>query len=464
MIPFTTFAGKSVALFGLGGSGLATARALMAGGCQVVAWDDNPAGVEKAEAAGIETRDLRDCDFGNFAALVLAPGVPLTHPKPHWCVELAKASGIEIIGDIELFARERRAVVPNAPFIAITGTNGKSTTTALIAHILQHAGKDVQLGGNIGTAVALLEPLQAERIYVVECSSYQIDLAPGLDPGVGILLNLSPDHLDRHGTMERYSSIKRQLVERAALAVVSVDDECCAAIATDLQKSGHDVVAISKDTKLANGIYAQGSKLVDAARDEVIADIGNVRTLRGYHNLQNAAAAIVACQAVGLTTEEIDAGLSSFPGLVHRMEPVGHLGNVLFVNDSKATNAEAAAQALGSFEHIFWIAGGLAKDGGIELLRPWFPVIARAYLIGEAAPAFSATLGDDVPYEISGTLDQAVAHAAIDAAKSEFDEPVVLLAPASASFDQFPNFEQRGFAFKDMANALDGFIPIEGTS
>jgi UDP-N-acetylmuramoylalanine--D-glutamate ligase len=464
LIPFTTFSGKSVALFGLGGSGFATARALMAGGALVVAWDDNPAGVEKAQAAGIETADLRDCDFSGFAALILAPGVPLTHPKPHWCVELAKIASVEIIGDIELFARERRAIAPDAPFIAITGTNGKSTTTALIAHILQHAGRDVQLGGNIGTAVALLEPLQDARFYVVECSSYQIDLAPSLKPGVGILLNLSPDHLDRHGTMAHYSAVKRRLVEGAELAVVSVDDERCATIAAELQEAGHKVVPVSKDRVLEHGIFGQGSKLIDAASAAVVADIGAVRALRGAHNMQNAAAAIAACQAVGLSNDEIAAGLCSFPGLVHRMEPVGHLGKVLFVNDSKATNGEAAAQALDSFDHIFWIAGGLSKEGGIELLRPWFPAIARAYLIGEAAPEFSATLGDDVPYEISGTLDQAVAHAANDAAMSVFDEPVVLLAPASASFDQFPNFEQRGFAFKDMANALDGFTPIEGIS
>jgi UDP-N-acetylmuramoylalanine--D-glutamate ligase len=253
-------------------------------------------------------------------------------------------------------------------------------------------------------------------------------------------------------------------VEGAELAVVSVDDERCATIAAELQEAGHKVVPVSKDRVLEHGIFGQGSKLIDAASAAVVADIGAVRALRGAHNMQNAAAAIAACQAVGLSNDEIAAGLCSFPGLVHRMEPVGHLGKVLFVNDSKATNGEAAAQALDSFDHIFWIAGGLSKEGGIELLRPWFPAIARAYLIGEAAPEFSATLGDDVPYEISGTLDQAVAHAANDAAMSVFDEPVVLLAPASASFDQFPNFEQRGFAFKDMANALDGFTPIEGIS
>ena len=464
MIPITTFSGQKVALFGLGGSGLATAKALIAGGCDVVAWDDNPAGVAKAKGEGIQTGDLRDTNFPEFAALVLAPGVPLTHPKPHWCVEFAKSFDVEIIGDIELFARERRAVAPDAPFIAITGTNGKSTTTALIAHMLSHAGRDAQLGGNIGRAVLSLDPLKNDRFYVVEVSSYQIDLAPTLDAGVGILLNLSPDHLDRHGTLNRYAGIKKLLVEKAKTAIVGVDDKRCSNIAEELATEGHNVVPISKNQVLEAGIYAQDSNLILAETGEIIANIENVGSLRGTHNAQNAAAAVAACRAVGLSNEEIQAGLRSFPGLVHRMEQVGHLGKVLFVNDSKATNAEAAAPALASFEHIYWIAGGLAKDGGIELLEEWFPRIAKAYLIGEAAPVFSATLSDQVDFEISAALDVAIAHAAKDASDSSFADPVVLLSPACASFDQFPNFEQRGFAFKDRAKALAGFEPIEGTS
>jgi UDP-N-acetylmuramoylalanine--D-glutamate ligase len=469
MIPITTFSGKKVALFGLGGSGLATAKALSAGGCEVVAWDDNPAGVEKAQLEGIQTEDFKagdslSCNFSEFAALVLAPGVPLTNPKPHWSVELARNSNVPIIGDIELFACERRAVVPDAPFIAITGTNGKSTTTALIAHMLSHAGRDVQLGGNIGRAVLSLDPLQNDRFYVVEVSSYQIDLAPTLDAGVGLLLNLSPDHLDRHGTMDRYAGIKKLLVEKAKTAIIGVDDARCANIAAELVVDGHEVISISKNKPLASGIYADDANLVLAETGKTVANIEGVGSLRGTHNAQNAAAAVAACRAVGLSFEEIQAGLRSFPGLVHRMEQVGHLGKVLFVNDSKATNAEAAAPALASFEHIYWIAGGLAKDGGIELLEPWYSRIAKAYLIGEAAPVFSATLSDQVDYEISAELEAAIAHAAHDASLSPHDDPVVLLSPACASFDQFPNFEQRGFAFKNAAKALDGFQPIEGTS
>ncbi len=464
MIEVSTYSNQKLALFGLGGSGLATARALIAGDCDVVCWDDNPAGVEKARAEGFNMQDLRDCDFSEFAALVLAPGVPLTHPKPHWVVELAKSADVPIIGDIELFARERQAIAPDAAFIAITGTNGKSTTAALIAHMLGHAGRDVQLGGNIGRAVLSLDSIKSDRFYVVEVSSYQIDLAPTLKAGVGILLNISPDHLDRHGTMERYSNIKKQLVAKAEIAIVGVDDARCKAIVDELDDAGHNVLPISQDQPLESGVYAQNSSLIDAKSGEVIANIEGVGSLRGSHNAQNAAAAVAACRAVGLSNAEIQAGLKSFPGLVHRMEQVGHLGKVLFVNDSKATNAEAAAPALASFKHIYWIAGGLAKEGGIELLNPWFSRIAKAYLIGEAAPAFSATLGDDVPFEISGALDAAIEHASKDAGNSSFEDPVVLLSPACASFDQFPNFEQRGFAFKKTANALAGFKPIEGSS
>ncbi len=464
MIPITTYQSKKVALFGLGGSGLATAGALLAGGCDVVAWDDNPAGVENAKSRGIDVCDLRSCDFSKVSALVLAPGVPLTHPKPHWSVDLANAANVPIIGDIELFARERRKIAPDAPFIAITGTNGKSTTTALIAHILAHAGRDVQMGGNIGRAVLSLDALQPDRYYVVECSSYQIDLAPGLDAGVGILLNLSADHLDRHGDMENYSAIKKRLVDGAQIAVVGVDDKRCEKIAADLAQAGKTVIEISQRKMVSNGIYASGTGLIDGATGSKVADIANIGSLRGAHNAQNTAAAIAACRAVGLTNDEIQAGLRTFPGLVHRMEQVGHLDKVLFINDSKATNAEAAAPALASFDHIFWIAGGLAKDGGIEPLHQWFPRIAKAYLIGEAAPDFSATLSGEAEFEISGELEQAVTNAAHDAQLSDHSEPVVLLSPACASFDQFPNFEKRGYAFKDLAMGLEGFQPIEGAS
>jgi UDP-N-acetylmuramoylalanine--D-glutamate ligase len=448
MIPVTTFKGKDVALFGLGGSGLATAQALVAGGANVTAWDDNPDSVTKASEAGITVSDLRAIDWSKQAAFVLSPGVPLTHPKPHWTVDLAKAAGVEIIGDVELFVRERRAHAPDCPFIAITGTNGKSTTTALIAHILKESGRDTQLGGNIGTAVLTLDEPKDGRFYVVECSSYQIDLAPTLDPTAGILLNLTPDHLDRHGTMQHYADIKERLVAGSGTAVIGIDDSYCALIADRVERAGVKVERISKRSPVADGIYADGMKLMRASVGAVneIAELDGIQTLKGAHNAQNAAAAVAACLAVGLSADEIRSGLKSFPGLKHRMQPVGRRGHAVFVNDSKATNAEAAAPALSSYERIYWIAGGLPKEGGIASLAPLFPRIVKAYLIGEAAPAFAATLGDGVRYEISGTLEQAVAHAAADA-ESDPIASAVMLSPACASFDQFKNFEVRGDAF-----------------
>ena len=458
MIPATTFKGKRVALFGLGGSGLATAKSLVAGGAEVFAWDDNPDSVAKAAGEGVNTVDLHSVDWTTISSFVLSPGVPLTHPKPHWSVALARAEGVEIIGDVEIFVRERRALAPDCPFIAITGTNGKSTTTALIAHILKAAGRDTQLGGNIGTAVLTLEPPRADRFYVVECSSYQIDLAPTINPTAGILLNLTPDHLDRHGTMQHYADVKERLVAGSATAVIGDDDSYCSLIADRLQQAGVDVLRISRRHKLAHGIYAEGSRLVraDGAAAHTIADLDGIQTLRGSHNAQNAAAAIAACLAVGVTEDEVRAGLASFAGLKHRMQPVGRRGGVTFVNDSKATNAEAAAPALSSYARIYWIAGGLPKEGGIAALKPLYGSIAKAYLIGEAAPQFAATLGAEVPYEISGTLEQAVAHAAADAAADGNPMPVVMLSPACASFDQFKNFEVRGDCFVDLVRRLDG--------
>ena len=458
MIPVTTFQGKQVALFGLGGSGLATAQALVAGGAKVTAWDDNPDSVAKAIAEGVGTGDLRQADWSAFSAFVLSPGVPLTHPNPHWTVDLAHAAGVEIIGDVELFVRERRAHAPDCAFIAITGTNGKSTTTALIAHILKTSGRDTQLGGNIGTAVLTLDPPRSGRFYVVECSSYQIDLAPTINPSAGILLNLTPDHLDRHGTMQHYADIKERLVAGSEVAVVGVDDSFSSLIADRVERAGTKVVRISRHHVLADGLYAEGSRIVQAVSGatSLFVDLDGIQTLRGGHNAQNAAAAIAACLAVGVSPADIVKGLSSFPGLKHRMQPVGRKGQVVFVNDSKATNADAAAPALSSYERIYWIAGGVPKEGGITTLSPFFPKIAKAYLIGEAAPAFAATLGDAVPFEISGTLEHAVAHAAADAAKDEAGPSAVMLSPACASFDQYKNFEVRGDAFVGHVAAIDG--------
>jgi UDP-N-acetylmuramoylalanine--D-glutamate ligase len=466
MIPVKSFAAKKVVLFGLGGSGLASAQALVEGGASVIAWDDSPASLAKAQQAGIATADLRSIDWADISALLLAPGVPLTHPAPHWSVVLAKSAGAEVIGDVELFCRERRRLAPNSPFVAITGTNGKSTTTALIHHLLKSAGRAAELGGNIGTAVLTLDPPSMDRAHVVECSSYQIDLAPTLDPRVGILINVSEDHLDRHGTIEHYAAVKERLVagvQAGGTAVIGVDDEWCAAAADRVEKSGKNVVRISVRKTLPDGIYAEGRDIIraSAGKAQKIATLEGIGSLRGIHNAQNTACAAAAALALGLTPEQIQAGLRSFPGLAHRMEQVGRKGAVLFVNDSKATNADSSAQALASFTDMFWIAGGKPKTGGITSLEKFFPRIRKAYLVGEAADEFAATLEGKVPYDKSGTIDRAVEAAARDAETSGLKEPVVLLSPACASFDQFRNFEVRGDHFRTLVRKLPGLKPIK---
>ncbi len=455
MIRVSGFQDRTVAVFGLGASGIATARALEAGGARVAAWDDSEAGRASAAAAGVRLVDLVTADWSTFAALVLTPGVPLTHPVPHWTVAKAKAAGVEIIGDIELFFRTRAATAPRSPVIAITGTNGKSTTTALIAHILRELGHDVQLGGNIGRAVLTLEPPANNRIHVLELSSFQIDLAPGAAPTVAVLLNITPDHIDRHGTVAHYAAVKRRLVEKAEdVAVVGIDDAWCAAIADDIARRGAPRLSrISVREPVADGIYAlDGTLHARRARHEQGEPLGldGIATLRGRHNWQNAAAAVASVEALlGSRPVGLAGALRTFAGLPHRLEIAARLGPVEFINDSKATNADSTEKALASFPgNIYWILGGKPKDGGITTLKPYFPRIAKAYLIGEATDEFATTLGSDVPFIRCGTLDEAVRRAGSDALDESAGDAVVLLSPACASYDQFKNFEVRGDAFK----------------
>jgi UDP-N-acetylmuramoylalanine--D-glutamate ligase len=465
MIPVTSFAGKTVAVFGLGGSGFASCQALKAGGADVVAADDDAENLAKAAQAGFVTAELRSVSWKNFASLILTPGAPLTHPAPHWSVLLARDAGVEVIGDIELFCRERQRHAPDAPFVAITGTNGKSTTTALVAHLMRVAGYDTQMGGNIGTPILSLEPPRSGRVHVIEMSSYQIDLTPLLDPSVGILLNVSEDHIDRHGTLERYAAVKERLVagvQPRGAAIIGVDDNFSRTAADRIEQAGKRVVRVSVRHPLPDGVYVERETIVQAsggARSE-IARIGGIGSLRGLHNAQNAACAASCALALGVSKEVLQKGLRSFPGLAHRMEQVGRRGNVLFVNDSKGTNADAAAHALSSFADIYWIAGGRPKIGGINSLAEYFPRIRKAYLIGEAAKEFSEALGKSVPHEISKTLDVAVVNAARDAEASALPDAVVLLSPACASFDQYRNFEIRGARFRELVTALPGVKPV----
>ena len=455
MIPVRGFEGRTVAVFGLARTGLAAARALVAGGAQVALWDEKPAARRAAEEAGFQLVDLSTADWSQFAALMLSPGVPLTHPAPHWTVERAREAGIEILGDIELFARTVNAAPEHKrpKIVAVTGTNGKSTTTALIGHICAQAGRDTRIGGNIGYGVLGLEDMHGGAVYVLELSSYQLDLTSSLKPDVAIILNISPDHLDRHGGMEGYVAAKRRILlnqGKGDTAVIGVDDPWGARICTEITAANRrTIVPISASKAMGRGVYALDGLLYDATGERAVevADLKRARSLPGRHNWQNAAAAYAAAKGLGVAADEAAEHLMSFPGLAHRMETVGTIGRVRFVNDSKATNTDAARQAMSSYPKFHWIAGGQPKTGGIDALQGLFPRIETAYLIGEAAPAFAQTLKGKAQVVQAGTMDAAVAQAFADAQASGQDA-IVLLSPACASFDQFADFEARGEAFR----------------
>ncbi len=481
MIPVPGFEGQRVAVFGLGRSGITAARALKAGGALPVLWDDGVSGRMQAEAEGFALEDLTVADWSGFAALVLSPGAPLTHPKPHWTVDKARAANVPVIGDIELLARALNAI-PQAErprVVAITGTNGKSTTTALIGWVLRQAGLKVAVGGNIGIGVLALPAPTEVQAYVIEVSSYQLDLTTRFAPDVAILTNISPDHLDRHGGMEGYVAAKARLFQVMSpdkVALIGVDDDWGWKTVNALNDRRLRVSTITTRTPPEHIDQTGGvpvGDLADRLPDQVaafeagrfvivdatggrlvvdgvaVADLAPARSLPGRHNAQNAAFAYAAARALDVPHEVAVEGLMTFPGLAHRMETVAHLGPVRFVNDSKATNADAARQALMSYPTSFWIAGGRAKDGGIEELSDLFPRIAHAYLIGEAAPDFARTLRS-VPHTLCRDMAHAVRQAAADAGEAaETEGPqIVLLSPACASFDQFPDFEARGEAFR----------------
>jgi UDP-N-acetylmuramoylalanine--D-glutamate ligase len=457
MIPVHSRANMDVGVFGLARSGLSSVRALKAGSARVFAWDDTASARLDAERDGACVAPFRDWPWNSIKALVLSPGVPLSHPAPHQIVEAARVAGVEIIGDVELFAREirrDRTAPGRAPVIAVTGTNGKSTTTALIGHILSSCGFTPEIGGNIGRPVLDLAPPNGRTVYVLEVSSYQIDLSPGLVPDVSVLTNITPDHIDRHGSLEGYVAVKSRLLEQTASdgnVCIGVDDAHSAAIHTRLSAGGGaSTVPVSIGKVLGRGVFAVDGVLYDsqASRAAKIMDLSAAARLPGAHNWQNAALAYCAARPFVKDARMIANAIATFPGLSHRIEEVGRAGNIRFVNDSKATNADAAAKALACYSDIFWILGGKPKDGGIEGLARFFPRIRKAYLIGEAAPLFARTLDGKVPYEVSETLAKAVASAFSDARASTCGQPVVLLSPACASFDQFRDFEARGDAFR----------------
>jgi len=466
VIPVRGFEGKRVAVFGLARTGLTAARALIAGGAEVFLWDEKGAARAEAAAEGLPLTDLSLADWTQFDALLLSPGVPLTHPRPHWTVAAAQAAGVEILGDVELFARTVAAAPDwkRPKIAAITGTNGKSTTTALLGHICAMAGKDARIGGNIGVGVLGLEEMHGGAVYVLELSSYQLDLTSSLHPDAAILLNISPDHLDRHGGMEGYVAAKRRVFlnqGKGDTAVIGVDDPWCQRICTELVAANRRTIRpISASRSMGRGVYALQGMLYDATGERVaeVADLTRARALPGRHNWQTAAAAYAAALGLGISPDDAARGLMSFPGLAHRMEDLGRIGRVRFVNDSKATNADAARQAMSAIPRFYWIAGGVPKAGGIEPLADLFPRVEKAYLIGEAAPEFARTLEGHAPYVVQSSLEAATAAAFRDAGASG-EEAVVLLSPACASFDQFPDFEVRGDAFRAAVQALAAETP-----
>jgi UDP-N-acetylmuramoylalanine--D-glutamate ligase len=448
--------GRTVAVLGLAKSGLSAARALMASGAQVWAWDDSAAKRDEAKGAGVPLVDLQTCDWMKPVALVLSPGIPHRFPKPHPVAALATARRCPIIGDIELMARARLG----ARFIGITGTNGKSTTTALIGHILKSAGVDTEVGGNLGTPALELAPLSKDGIYVLEMSSYQLDLTLTLTLDVAMLLNITPDHLDRHGGMEGYVAAKARIFDHQRApqaAIVGVDDEHSRTIHARLLASREQtVIPISAEGRVKGGVYAADGFLVDerSGRAESVLDLAQAANLPGKHNWQNAAAAFAACSAAGVTTEKVAEGLKSYPGLAHRQELIAAIGGVRYINDSKATNADATAKALACYEPIYWILGGRAKETGLAGLEPFYPRIAHAFLIGEATERFSGELAGRVACTKCGTLAAAVSAAHRMAQDEGKRGAVVLLSPACASFDQFANFEERGEVFRKLVEAL----------
>ena len=432
MITSPTWRGKRYAVLGLARSGAATVRALVASGAEVVAWDSDSAKrdalAEQLRGGTVAFVDVSDINLAGFDGLVVSPGVPINR---HPVAAKARAANVPIIGDIELFAQARASLPPHK-MVGITGTNGKSTTTALIHHILETAGIPARLGGNIGKPILGEEPLPEGGVYVLELSSYQIDLTASLDCDVAILLNITPDHLDRYDGFEGYAASKARLFAMQSpdhAAIVGIGDAASAAIARSLSARGEHL------TKIAPGVCMDQSRWP---------------SLQGPHNAQNALAAIAAAQALGMPEAAIDRGLESFRGLPHRMELVATHDGVAFVNDSKATNPESTAPALAAFDRIHWILGGQAKTDDLDACAPSFGHIKRAYTIGEAGPRFAAILKPRMPVEESGTLAAAVKNAVANAMAGE----TVLLSPACASFDQFRDFEDRGDQFRKLVEAL----------
>lgn len=447
MVSSPVFKDKTVFVLGLGRSGQSAVQSLRQAGAHVLAWDDQEKTRQGAREQGIPLVNLEGLDWKTVDYFVLSPGIPHRYPTPHPLSVQAQEAGLIPINDLELLYRSQ----PDARYIGITGTNGKSTTTSLIAHILKESGKPVDVGGNLGIPAMDLKPLPQEGTYVLEVSSYQLETAPTLHFDISILLNVTPDHLERHGGLEGYINAKKLIYKNATpqdTLVISVDDVHCAKIYEALKASNQvRLVPISVERVLDEGIYVDDGLLYE--NQDPLFNLNSLKYLKGKHNWQNIAAAYAALRAMGLNGHDIMSGISSFPGLAHRQQVVAQHKNVLFVNDSKATNAEAVAKVFESYPEssIYWLLGGRPKEGGITSLRPYFSKVRHAFIFGEATPLFASTLKKHIAYTICQTLEEAVKKASALALQDQEPDAIVLLAPACASFDQFKDFEARGNIF-----------------
>ena len=461
MIDLSALRGSRFVVLGLARSGLAAARALKAAGIEFTAWDDNAGKREAIAAEGVRIADPAGIDWSGVSGLVMSPGIPHSFPKPHPAAAAARAAGVKLIGDIELLARSGST----ARFVGITGTNGKSTTTALVGHTLRSAAVDCEIGGNLGPAALDFRTLGADGVYVLEMSSFQLELVPSLRFDVAIWLNITPDHIDRHGDLPGYIAAKRHIFDNqrvADVAVIGVDDE--ASKDETLRLAGvRKVVGITVKGNAPAGVSVADGILRDAG-DGTTVDLRGIKTLPGAHNWQNAAAAWAACRALGLSAAVVECGLRTYPGLAHRQERVAVVDDIVYINDSKATNADATEKALAAYDTIYWIVGGTAKAEGIAPLAPWFARVVHAFLVGASIDPFAATLDGRVPYTRSGDLRTALDQAHAMAQREHRRGAVVLLSPACASYDQWPSFEARGDAFRAMARALPGAVIETGAA
>ncbi|MBA3813785.1 MAG: UDP-N-acetylmuramoyl-L-alanine--D-glutamate ligase [Alphaproteobacteria bacterium] len=456
MITPSPFKDQKIFVLGLGRSGRSVSQSLLKAGAHVLAWDDQDEARKVATEQGISLANLNVLEWKDIDHLVLSPGIPHRYPAPHPLVTEALRVGLQPISDLEILYHTQ----PLARYIGITGSNGKSTTTAIIGHILKNSGKRVEVGGNIGIPAMDLNPLGKDDTYVLELSSYQLEISPTLHCNINILLNITPDHLDRHGGMDGYIEAKKLIYKNATshdILVINVDDEHCLKIYEALRASDKTrLLPISVNTILSEGIYVNDGILYENASP--VLDLKQFERLKGEHNWQNIAASYGALRSMGLESGAISEGISSFPGLAHRQQVVAHHKNVLFVNDSKATNAEAVAKVLATYQGVplYWLLGGRPKEGGISALMPYFSSIKHAFLFGEATPMFASTLDGEVSYTLCNTVKEAVKKASSLAFNDQAERVIVLLAPACASFDQFTDFEARGEAFCEAVREVIG--------